>query len=134
MQPHTRLNRWLAALVGSVFLSLSFMTPTAQAAMIGTQALVQQEQLAQQRHELKQFLARDDIRDQLIAWGVNPDDAQARVDSLSAQEVAQMSERMQELPAGGDVLGAVVFIFLVLLVTDILGFTNIFPFVRSVRD
>ena len=134
MQPHTRLNRWLAALVGSVFLSFSLMLPSAQAAMIGTQALVQQEQLAQQRHELKQFLARDGIRDQLIAWGVNPDDAQARVDSLSAQEVAQMSERMQELPAGGDVLGAVVFIFLVLLVTDILGFTNIFPFVRSVRD
>jgi hypothetical protein len=134
MQPHTRLNRWLAALVGSVFPSFSLILPSAQAAMIGTQALVQQEQLAQQRHELKQFLARDGIRDQLIAWGVNPDDAQARVDSLSAQEVAQMSERMQELPAGGDVLGAVVFIFLVLLVTDILGFTNIFPFVRSVRD
>ncbi|HEX5514444.1 MAG TPA: PA2779 family protein [Gammaproteobacteria bacterium] len=134
MHLHTRLTRWLAALVGSVFLSFSLMLPSAQAAMIGTHALVQQEQLEQQRHELKQFLARDGIRDQLIAWGVNPDDARTRVDSLSAQEVAQMSERMQELPAGGDVLGAVVFIFLVLLVTDILGFTDIFPFVRSVRD
>lgn len=134
MQLRTRFNRWLAAMVGSVFLSAGLMGPVAQASMIGTQAVVEQEQLELQRSELKQFLARDGIRGQLIAWGVDPDAAQARVDSLSAQEVSQMSERMQELPAGGDALGAVVFVFLVLLVTDILGFTNIFPFVRSVND
>lgn len=133
MDIRTRFTRWLAAVVGSVFLSASLMVPAAQAGMISTHAVVQQEQLAQQRQELKQFMAKDGIRDQLVAWGVDPAAAQARVDSLSAAEVAEMSARMQELPAGGDVLGAVVFVFLVLLVTDILGFTNIFPFVRSVN-
>jgi hypothetical protein len=105
----------------------------AQASMIGTAAVVQQEHLELKRSELKQWLARDDIRNQLVAWGVDPLDAQSRVDSLNAQEVELMSQRMQDLPAGGGVLGAVVFVFLVLLVTDILGFTNIFPFVRSVQ-
>jgi hypothetical protein len=105
----------------------------AQAGMIGTAAVVQQEHLELKRSELKQWLARDDIRHQLVAWGVDPLDAQSRVDSLNAQEVELMSQRMQDLPAGGGVLGAVVFVFLVLLVTDILGFTNIFPFVRSVQ-
>lgn len=134
MRFQARFTRWLAALIGSVFCSASLMIPVAQAGMISTQAVVQQEQLELQRNELKQFMAKDGIREQLVAWGVDPEAAQARVDSLSAEEVAQMSSRMQELPAGGDVLGAAVFIFLVLLVTDILGFTNIFPFVRSVND
>lgn len=134
MRFQARFTRWLAALIGSVFLSASLMIPVAQAGMISTQAVVQQEQLELQRNELKQFMAKDGIREQLVAWGVDPEAAQTRVDSLSAEEVAQMSSRMQELPAGGDVLGAAVFIFLVLLVTDILGFTNIFPFVRSVND
>lgn len=133
MRVGTRLKQWVVILVSGVFLSLNIAAPAAQAGMIGTAAIVQQEQLELQRSELKRWLARDDIRQQLIAWGVDPLDAQSRVDSLNAQEVELMSQQMQELPAGGGVLGAVVFVFLVLLVTDILGFTNIFPFVRSVQ-
>lgn len=128
MQIRTRFNRWLAAIAGSVLLSASLGLPVAQAGMIGTHVVVEQELL------LQQFMAREEIREQLIAWGVAPEAAQARVDSLSPAEVAQMSARMQELPAGGDVVGAVVFVFLVLLVTDILGFTDLFPFVRSIHD
>lgn len=127
----TCLNRWFAAFVGALFLGFNLALPTAQAGMIGTQAIVAQEQLELQRSELKAFLARDDIRDQLVAWGVDPLDAQQRVDSLNAQEAELMMQHMRELPAGGDALGAVVFVFLVLLVTDILGFTDIFPFVRG---
>lgn len=134
MQTRTRLNRWIAALISGIFLILSIVVPTAQANMISTAAIVQQEQVELQRDELKQLLASEDIQRQLIAWGVDPVDAQERVDSLNAQELELMSQRMQELPAGSGILGAVVFVFLVLLVTDILGFTNIFPFVRSVKD
>lgn len=133
MRVRSKPNQWLMVLVGGIFLGFNIVAPVAQASMISTATIIQQEHLELKRSELKQLLARDDIRDQLIAWGVNPQDAQSRVDSLNAQEVALMSERMQELPAGGDVLGAVVFVFLVLLVTDILGFTDIFPFVRSVQ-
>jgi hypothetical protein len=134
MRFRTRLTRWFTTFVGSLFLGVSLIAPTAQAGMIGTQTIVQQQQLEQQRSELKEFLGRDGIHDQLVAWGVDPVDAQNRVDSLNAEEAALMSQRMQELPAGGDVLGAVVFVFLVLLVTDILGFTHIFPFVRGAGE
>jgi len=65
--------------------------------------------------------------------GVDPAVAIARVDRLSEQEVATAAERMQQLPAGGDggIVGAIVLIFLVLLLTDILGVTNVFPFVKK---
>ncbi len=125
----TCFHRWLTAYVGALFLGCTLALPTAQAGMIGTQAIVAQEQLEAQRSELRDFLARDAVRAQLVAWGVDPIAAQQRVDSLSAQETELMLQRMRELPAGGDVLGAAVFVFLVLLVTDILGFTDIFPFV-----
>lgn len=134
MRVEARLKKWLVLLIGGIFLHFSLIAPTVQAKMIGTAVVVEQEQVELQRSELKRLLARDDIKNQLVAWGVDPRDAQDRVDSLNAQEVELMSQRMEELPAGGGVLGAVVFVFLVLLVTDILGFTNIFPFVRGVNN
>jgi hypothetical protein len=125
------LSRPLCALVTATVLGSSLAAPIAQAGMVGTAAVAERAELAQQRAQLKELLAREDVREQLIAWGVEPAAAQTRVDSLSPQELQQMAQKMDELPAGGDILGAAVFVFLVLLVTDILGFTDIFPFVRK---
>jgi hypothetical protein len=66
---------------------------------------------------------------------VNPEEAKARVDSLTDQEVAEIAARFDQLPAGGNgigvIVGAAVLIFLVLLITDILGVTDVFPFVKA---
>ena len=60
--------------------------------------------------------------------------AQSRVRALSDDEVMAVADRFDQLPAGGsDIIGTIVFLFLVLLVTDILGFTKVFPFTRSIR-
>ena len=66
--------------------------------------------------------------------GVSPTQAQARVASLSDAEVSRLAGEIETSPAAGNgVVGAVVFVFLVLLVTDLLGLTKVFPFTRSVR-
>jgi hypothetical protein len=90
---------------------------------------------AAQRDRVAGMLDRADVRSQLEALGVKPADVQARVEALSDDEVAQLAGRMGELPAGADggIIGALIFVFLVLLITDILGLTKIFPFTRSVR-
>jgi len=68
---------------------------------------------------------------------VSPADVKARVAAMTDQEVTQLAGQIERLPAGGDGVGGVlflvVFVFLVLLITDILGFTKIFPFTRPVR-
>lgn len=133
MDRNSAALRWLSRVVLSVFLAVNLAAPAAQAGLIGTQEVVEQSLRDQQRTELKNFLARDEVRAQLVDWGVDPAAAQARVDSLNEAELNEMAARMQDLPAGGDVLGAIVFVFLVLLVTDILGFTDIFPFVNKVK-
>lgn len=127
----TVLSRWMCAVVAATFLGSSLIVPAAQAGMIGTQSLVDKAQVEQQRTQVKSLLARADVQEQLVAWGVNPADAQARVDSLSPTELNDMALKMDALPAGGNVLGVLVFLFLVLLVTDVLGFTDIFPFVKK---
>lgn len=123
--------------VGSVILSVVLLTaPTigqiAQARMISTAAMAEE---ADPRGELQAFLAREGVRAEMRRLGVDPSLAAARVSRLTDAEARALAGRLAELPAGGaDLVGALVFVFVVLLVTDILGFTNVFPFVVSTVD
>lgn len=104
----------------------------AHAGLIGAETVIAAEQAAIDRGELLAALDRSDVRQQLIAFGVDPDEARDRAAALSDDELAQMNDQMEQLPAGGNgVIGALVLIFLVLLLTDILGYTDIFPFVKK---
>jgi uncharacterized protein DUF6627 len=79
-------------------------------------------------------LERSDVQAQLQANGVSPADVKARVAAMSDDEVAQLAGQIDSLPAGGtDVLGFILVVFIILLITDILGFTKIFPFTKSVK-
>jgi len=125
-----RLTKPVSHLVVVGLLALSLHIPAAQASMIGTEAVIDSAQVQQDRARLHEALNRDDVKAELIARGVNPAQVQARVDSLTDQEVQTLAANMDQMPAGGDALGLLVFVFLVLLITDILGFTNVYPFVK----
>ena len=86
---------------------------------------------AQQR--IADLLSRDEVREGLIARGVDPDQVRARVAALTDEEAQQLARRIDELPAGGDVLGLLFTVFIILLITDILGLTKVFPFTRPIR-
>ncbi len=130
MEKLRRLTKPVSHLLAFGILALSLHLPAAQAGMIGTEAVVNAAQVQQDRERLRQVLSRDDVKSQLIARGVDPAQVQARVDSLTDQEVQSLSGKIDQLPAGGDALGLLVLVLLVLLITDILGFTNVYPFVK----
>lgn len=119
------------------FLLLDFTAHTAQAQMVGTNTVIAGQQEAANRAQVVAFLAREDVKQVMTQHGVDAVEAQKRVDSLSSTELTKIANSMEQLPAGGDGLGAIVgaavLIFLVLLITDILGFTHIFPFVTPQR-
>ncbi|MDG4867956.1 PA2779 family protein [Guyparkeria sp. 1SP6A2] len=99
--------------------------------LVTTQEAVNADQASADRERIEQLLARDDVRDQLVAQGVDPSDVEQRVAALSDQEVQQMSERLGQMPAGANsVVGALFAVFVILLVTDLLGLTNVYPFTR----
>jgi len=112
----------------AMFLILSLAAPLpVHAGMVGTEDLLQRERI-------HAFLERADIQAQLIARGVNPQDVTARVAALTDEEAAELAANIDSLPAGGiGIVGAILVVFLVLLLTDILGYTKIFPFTRSAR-
>ena len=112
-------------------LTLLSLQTSAYAGMVGTGEVIDQQQAVVDRGQLLTALDREDVRQQLVAMGVDPQAAQERVAALSDQEIQSLNGRVQSLPAGGDVLGIAVFIFLVLLLTDILGYTDVFPFVKK---
>ncbi len=72
-------------------------------------------------------LMREDVREMLIARGVNPNDAMTRIASLPNDDLAMLAEQMDELPAGGDSFLALVgAVFIVLLILELTGVINIF--------
>ncbi len=109
-------------------------TQSVQAAMVGTDQAHAAATSQQNRDRIVNELNRPEVLAQLEQLGVASYDAQARVAALTNEEAALMADRMNSLPAGGDgVIGAIVFIFLLLLVTDLLGLTKIYPFTRAQR-
>ena len=107
---------------------------TARAALITTGQAIEATAAQGDRDRVRAFLARDDVRTQMVALGVDPVEAVDRVAALSDAEVRQIAGHLDRLPAGQSaiaaVIGAALFIFLVLLITDLLGLTDVFPFVR----
>ena len=107
---------------------------SALAAMIGTEALMDSRRTVEAREYISSVFAREDIQRALIARGIDPIEAQARVGTLTDQEAIQFADTMEQLPAGGIIayiVGLSVLVFLVLLLTDIYGYTDIFPFVKK---
>ena len=104
------------------------------AELIGTERVINQDGSQQARHYLNQILVRKDVQAALISNGIDPTEAKARINSLSDEEVQNLYSRLKDLPAGGSdfgvIIGALLVVFVVLLVTDILGYTNVFTFVK----
>jgi hypothetical protein len=114
-------------------ISMSVWMPSAQAGMVSSEQMIASQASEQNRERVRALFERQDVREQLQARGVDADAARARVDALTDEEVASINGKLDSLPAGGDIVGAVVFVFIVLLITDLLGLTKVFPFTRSVR-
>ena len=123
----------------SAFLAASILftgsIQTVQAAMISTEQVAESSitsQGNQDRTLIVAALSREDVQAALVARGIDPAQAQHRVAALTDEEASVVASQLDTAPAGG-IIGAIVLIFLILLLTDILGFTKIFPFTRSVR-
>ncbi len=126
------MQRTLTVLLSCV-LALLPLGP-AQAAMVGTGQIVSpslQERPDESR--LRHLLAQESARERLQAWGVDPAKLDARISSLSNSELARINAGIESQQAGGDVLGVLVLIFVIFVITDVIGATDIFPFIHPVR-
>ena len=107
------------------------------AVMIGTETVMVSSRGREAREYLHQLLVRKDVQDVFITQGIDPIEARARIDSLSDDEVIRIADQIDQLPAGGGAIEVLLIIilagFIVLVITDIAGLTDVFPFIKSQR-
>lgn len=120
-----KLRKSVTLLVMTTMLSLGVSAP-GYAAMIGTDQILAGDSVQQQRDYIREMLNREEIQEQMISLGVNPADAQQRVDAMTESEIQMLAGQLEELPAGGSAVGLLAFVLIVLLITDLLGVTNVY--------
>lgn len=117
----------------SIMAFLTMQTMPLQAAMVDNGQLIAQSQQQITKQEVLSKLDRQDVQDKLVAMGVDVDDAKHRINQMNDQELAQIAQDFDEMPAGSGVIGALLVIFIVLVVTDMLGATDVFGFVHDIN-
>jgi len=109
----------------AVFMITSAVVPAARAKMIDTSVYLESQQ-SSVRSQMQALLARDDVREQMTALGVDPEDAAERLAALTDQEVSQLRDRIGDLPAGSGVLSVLGVVLVVLIVLELVGVINVF--------
>ena len=120
---------------GIAFSLLAFLTLQLQplhAAMINNTDLLHAQQLTSTQ-QLTSLLQQQQIRQQLIDLGVDPTAASQRISQMSPSEIAELNQNLEQLPAKSSLNKALVTIFIVLIITDMLGATDIFPWVKNIN-
>jgi len=124
----------VAKLIIAFFVSLSLFSTTMFAGVISTKDVLHE---SSSNVTINGFLAKQEVQAKLAELGVSSETIQERIASLTDEEIAQINQKIDSMPAGGNaggaILGVLVFIFIVLLITDILGFTKVFNFTKSAR-
>lgn len=124
----------------SIFLIISLVCISmpygyASAAIIETEIAKDSIEGKQARNYILSVFAREEVQAVLTAQGIDSQEAKRRLDSLTDAEVIRFAKEIKQLPAGGGafgtIVGAALIVFLVLLITDIMGFTDVFPFVKK---
>ncbi len=121
-------HRLHAALCGLLSACLIGLPLQAQAAVIGTQDFMADTpvQVEDARTRVLASIQRSEVRDQLLALGVSPEAVELRLNQLSDTELAQLDRQMASLPAGAGVVELVGVVFIVLIILELVGITNIF--------
>jgi hypothetical protein len=112
-------------------------TQVSWAQMASTEAILGNSVTVSSKEKVIQFMAREDVAQKFEKMGVDPKMIEQRLALMTDKEASQIAYQIDTLPAGGDagasIIGAFVFIFIVLLITDILGLTKVFNFTKSVN-
>ena len=119
------MKRFVVLVAGLGLLSTTF-AGVANAAMIGTQSAVSMEQRAEYVEDIKGWLMQDKVKQQLVEMGVDPANASERIAAMTPEELRMVHTQIGELPAGAGVVEVIGLVFVVLLILELVGVTNIF--------
>ena len=110
----------------------AFAATKAEAEMVSTASAMAKYQALADKERLLTELQTDEVRSELIAMGVDPAEAEARLAAMTDEEIAARLQVLESDPAGASsIVGALLTVFIILLITDLLCLTRVFRFVRT---
>lgn len=117
-----------SSVLAAVFcLGLLTLPQHATAAIIKTETAIEATNRDQQIDRVNEVLSQQAVQEALVSLGVDPDDARARVRTLTAEELQTLDQRLNQLPAGGTgVIEVVGIVAIVLIILELLHVTNFF--------
>ena len=121
----------LTSTVAAFCLLATTMPLPAHATLVSTSEAITSAASMQDR--VRDLLVRQDVRDALAARGVDAAQVESRIAALTDDEARLLAQQIDQLPPGGDIIGVIFAVFIILLITDILGLTKVFPFTRPIR-
>lgn len=95
------------------------------AGMIGTQTLIETQQGDDPRARVEEFIARDSVRDQIVALGADPEEVRDRLAALTGDELRLLEQNLDTMPAGG-IFAVIGIVFVVLIILELTGVIDIF--------
>ena len=127
-------KRITGILSASLLLFMQLMiVPAAQAAMIGNDTVIQQQDRAAMKAQVMQLMDQKVAAKALGDYGISKDQVSQRLDRLTDKELQQLAQKAEELPAGQGVVGVILAIILILILLDLLGATNVFPAIDPIN-
>lgn len=127
-------QKHLARILAALMLFVGVQSATVQAAMISTSDVIAKQTEQLNRAQVLELLNKQEAIDALTAMGIDPNTVEQRVNSMTAEELQAFNQQVADMQAGGDsLLGVVVLVFVVLIVLDLLGTTNIFPAIKPIN-
>jgi hypothetical protein len=105
--------------------SMLMTSMPARAGIVGTEQMVMQQSRIESLNRIESVLAHEEVSAQLLAWGVTPDSVAQRIAALSDVELQELAASMETDPAGG-VLAVIGVVFVVLIILELVGVTNVF--------
>ncbi len=116
----------------ALFFILIAGIPTSFADVVSSDEVMVTEQQRYNQQQLLSFVDSDAVKAKLVALGVDSMDAKNRIASMTGSEIAALNSQIQELPAGGGVVGTVLTVLIVLVVLDLIGVTDVFSFIDPI--
>ncbi|MDP2536056.1 PA2779 family protein [Alteromonas stellipolaris] len=126
------MNYMSKLLVGAAA-AIVVTTGTVQAEAVSSYNVMQAQAHAFNKQQLLEMVNRADVQEKLVSLGVSQGDAVSRINGMTNSEIAQLNNQLNDAPAGG-VVGAVMTVLAIIAILDLVGVTDVYPFIRPINS
>ncbi|MDP2714311.1 PA2779 family protein [Rheinheimera sp.] len=122
-------NKLITASILSMM--LIFGLGQATAGVYSSEQVIADQQHHYNKQQVLAFVDTAEVQSKLMELGVSPDDAKQRIAAMTTAELDALNNELNDMPAGG-IVGVIVTVLVVVALLDLMGITDVYPFIRPI--